>query len=106
VRSLSTILLPPRSLPCSPKAKITGVNICPIYGCADFTMPLGQVSYFSNVTCHEEMILVTINMVVNRTAILFAEHDQEAHGRNNLEMVKPSRRHYSASQAEVSLSIR
>ncbi|KIX03562.1 uncharacterized protein Z518_07115 [Rhinocladiella mackenziei CBS 650.93] len=49
-----------------PTAKITGASICPIYGCADFTIPIGQVPYFSNVTFHEEMVPVTINMVVKR----------------------------------------
>ena len=47
-------------------AEITGANICPIYGCADFTIPIGQVPYYSNVTFHEEMVPVTINMVVKR----------------------------------------
>ena len=47
-------------------AKITGANICPLFGCADFTIPIGQVPYFSNVTFHEEMVPVTINMVVKR----------------------------------------
>ncbi|KAF2740947.1 amidase family protein [Polyplosphaeria fusca] len=47
-------------------AKITGANICPIFGCADFTVPIGQVPYQSNVTFHEEMVPVTINMVVKR----------------------------------------
>lgn len=45
---------------------ITGANICPIFGCADFTIPIGQVPYRSNVTFHEEMVPVTINMVVKR----------------------------------------
>lgn len=45
---------------------MTGAGICPIYGCADFTVPIGQVPYFSNVTFHEEMVPVTINMVVKR----------------------------------------
>lgn len=49
-----------------PGAAITGAGICPIYGCADFTIPIGQVPYFSNVTFHEEMVPVTINMVVKR----------------------------------------
>ena len=49
-----------------PTAAITGAGICPIYGCADFTVPIGQVAYFSNVTFHEEMVPVTINMVVKR----------------------------------------
>ncbi|KAF1971734.1 amidase signature enzyme [Bimuria novae-zelandiae CBS 107.79] len=46
--------------------KITGANICPIFGCADFTVPIGQVPYQSNITFHEEMVPVTINMVVKR----------------------------------------
>lgn len=49
-----------------PGAAITGANICPIFGCADFTIPIGQVPYFSNVTYHTEMVPVTINMVVKR----------------------------------------
>ena len=49
-----------------PNAKITGANICPIFGCADFTVPIGQVPYFSNVTFKEEMVPVTIGLVVKR----------------------------------------
>ena len=49
-----------------PLAAVTGASICPIYGCADFTIPIGQVPYYSNVTFHEEMVPVTINMVVKR----------------------------------------
>ena len=49
-----------------PTAKITGAGICPIFGCADFTIPIGQVPYRSEVTFHEEMVPVTINMVVKR----------------------------------------
>lgn len=49
-----------------PGAVITGANICPIFGCADFTVPIGQVAYRSNITFHEEMVPVTINMVVKR----------------------------------------
>lgn len=45
---------------------ITGANICPIFGCADFTVPIGQVPYFSNVTFRMEMVPVTVNMVVRR----------------------------------------
>jgi hypothetical protein len=47
-------------------ALITGANICPIFGCADFTVPIGQVPYFSNVTYRKEMVPVTINIVVKR----------------------------------------
>jgi hypothetical protein len=45
-------------------AQIAGAGICPIYGCVDCTIPIGLVSYFSNVTQHEEMEPVTINMMV------------------------------------------
>ncbi|KAF2748920.1 amidase family protein [Sporormia fimetaria CBS 119925] len=47
-------------------AKITVANICPIYGCADFTVPIGQVPYFSNITFREEMVPVTVDLVVKR----------------------------------------
>ncbi|KAI7344804.1 hypothetical protein D0862_11811 [Hortaea werneckii] len=47
-------------------AAITGAGICPIYGCADFTVPIGQVQYQSEVTFHPEYVPVTINMVVKR----------------------------------------
>lgn len=43
-----------------------GGNICSIFGCADFTVPIGQVPYFSNVTFMEEMVPVTVNLVVKR----------------------------------------
>lgn len=49
-----------------PGAAITGANICPIFGCADFTVPIGQVGYASNVTFVEEMVPVTIGLVVKR----------------------------------------
>ena len=47
-------------------AKITGAAICPLFACADYTVPIGQTTYFSSVTFHEEVIPVTINMVVKR----------------------------------------
>ncbi|KAF9732534.1 hypothetical protein PMIN03_002961 [Paraphaeosphaeria minitans] len=47
-------------------AEITGANICPVYGCADFTVPIGQVPYRSHVAFHEEMVPLTVNMVVRR----------------------------------------
>lgn len=34
--------------------------------CADYTIPIGQVSYFSPVTAVTEYIPVTINMIVKR----------------------------------------
>ncbi|EMC94003.1 hypothetical protein BAUCODRAFT_74794 [Baudoinia panamericana UAMH 10762] len=47
-------------------AAVTGASICPLYGCADYTIPIGQVPYYSQVTYHTEMVPVTINMVVKR----------------------------------------
>ncbi|KAH7116710.1 amidase family protein [Dendryphion nanum] len=47
-------------------ARISGANICPIFGCADFTVPIGQVPYRSNITFLEEMVPVTVNLVVKR----------------------------------------
>lgn len=41
-------------------------NICPFFGCADFTVPVGEVLYFSNVTMQEEVLPVTVNLVVRR----------------------------------------
>jgi len=49
-----------------PGAKLSQATICPLYACADYTIPIGQVSYFSNVTFHTEYMPVTINMVVKR----------------------------------------
>nr|POE79833.1 amidase 1 [Quercus suber] len=49
-----------------PGATYPGASICPLYGCADFTIPLGQVPYWSQVTFAYEMVPVTINMVVKR----------------------------------------
>jgi hypothetical protein len=33
---------------------------------ADFTIPIGQVPYKSNITFHEEMVLVKINSAAKR----------------------------------------
>ena len=51
----------------TPPATLTsGVNFCSTAGCADFTVPIGQVPYFSNVTRVEEMVPVTLSLVVRR----------------------------------------
>jgi hypothetical protein len=49
-----------------PTVKVNGAGICSIFACADFTIPIGQVPYQSVITFHEEMVPVTINMVVKR----------------------------------------
>lgn len=51
----------------TPPAVLTpGVNFCSTAGCADFTVPIGQVPYFSNVTRVEEMVPVTLSLVMRR----------------------------------------
>ncbi|CAJ2512020.1 Uu.00g076450.m01.CDS01 [Anthostomella pinea] len=47
-------------------AGITGASLCPIYGCVDMTIPIGQVAYFSNVTFGREMVPVTVSVVARR----------------------------------------
>ncbi|OGM41183.1 hypothetical protein ABOM_009550 [Aspergillus bombycis] len=47
-------------------AAILGASICPIFGCADYTVPIGEVAYKSAVTLKTEMMPVTINLVVKR----------------------------------------
>lgn len=49
-----------------PDVLTSGVNFCSTAGCADFTVPIGQVPYFSNVTRVEEMVPVTLSLVVRR----------------------------------------
>ncbi|OGM46638.1 amidase family protein [Aspergillus bombycis] len=46
------------AIPCS--------MICPIFGCADFTIPLGQVPYHSPVSKVTEQFPVSINVIVRR----------------------------------------
>lgn len=41
-------------------------SICPQFGCVDFVVPIGQVSYWSNVTFHKEFLPVTVNMAMKR----------------------------------------
>ncbi|KAI0181692.1 amidase family protein [Hypoxylon sp. FL1284] len=47
-------------------AGMSGANICPIYGCVDMTIPIGQVTYKSNVTFVEEMVPVTVSVIAKR----------------------------------------
>ncbi|KAI8960594.1 amidase family protein [Daldinia sp. FL1419] len=49
-----------------PTAGINGASLCPIYGCVDMTIPIGQVSYLSNVTFVEEMMPVTVSVIAKR----------------------------------------
>lgn len=45
---------------------VHGALLCPIFGCADFTIPIGQVPYISAVSKKMEMVPVSINMVIRR----------------------------------------
>ena len=45
---------------------MAGAGICPLYGCADFTVPIGQVEYLSPVSRRREWMPVTVNLVVKR----------------------------------------
>ncbi|ETN44181.1 uncharacterized protein HMPREF1541_10731 [Cyphellophora europaea CBS 101466] len=49
-----------------PDTLTNGVSFCSFAGCADFTVPIGQVPYFSNVTLVEEMVPVTLSLVMRR----------------------------------------
>ncbi|KAI1374858.1 amidase family protein [Hypoxylon crocopeplum] len=49
-----------------PTAGISGASLCPIYGCVDMTIPIGQVPYMSNVTFVEEMVPVTVSVIAKR----------------------------------------
>ncbi|KAI1135745.1 amidase family protein [Hypoxylon sp. FL0543] len=49
-----------------PTAGINGASLCPIYGCVDMTIPIGQVPYMSNVTFVEEMVPVTVSVIAKR----------------------------------------
>ncbi|KAI1453513.1 amidase family protein [Annulohypoxylon moriforme] len=49
-----------------PTAGISGASLCPIYGCVDMTIPIGQVPYASNVTFVEEMVPVTVSVIAKR----------------------------------------
>ncbi|KAI1780791.1 amidase family protein [Hypoxylon cercidicola] len=49
-----------------PGAGISGASICPVYGCVDMTIPIGQVPYMSNITFVKEMVPVTVSVVAKR----------------------------------------
>ncbi|KAF4916367.1 Amidase 1 [Colletotrichum viniferum] len=57
---------PGAALPDATGSKEAGSILASYFGSADFTIPIGQVSYYSNVTHQEMSMPVTINMVVKR----------------------------------------
>jgi Asp-tRNA(Asn)/Glu-tRNA(Gln) amidotransferase A subunit family amidase len=48
------------------RAVVSGASICPIFGCTDMTIPIGQVPYYSNVTFHTEYMPVTVSVIAKR----------------------------------------
>jgi hypothetical protein len=50
----------------SPALTPTATDILIAYRCADYTIPIGQVPYYSPITFHTEYVPVTINMIVKR----------------------------------------
>ncbi|GIJ83123.1 hypothetical protein Asppvi_001642 [Aspergillus pseudoviridinutans] len=47
-------------------ADVSCSGICTLFGCVDFTIPLGQVDYYSPVTMIREQWPVTINIIARR----------------------------------------
>ena len=41
-------------------------RISPFWGGPDFVLPLGEASYFSNITLHEEVLPVTVDILAAR----------------------------------------
>jgi Asp-tRNA(Asn)/Glu-tRNA(Gln) amidotransferase A subunit family amidase len=48
------------------RAAVSGASICPIFGCVDMTIPIGQVTYQSNITYHIEYMPVTVSVIAKR----------------------------------------
>ncbi|KAK1658884.1 amidase signature domain-containing protein [Colletotrichum godetiae] len=57
---------PGAALPQGTGTRGAGSALASYFGSADFTIPIGQVPYYSNITYREEMMPVTINMVARR----------------------------------------
>ncbi|KAJ3959625.1 hypothetical protein N0V92_003780 [Colletotrichum tropicale] len=57
---------PGATLPVNPTTAQAASTSASYFGDADFTVPIGQVSYFSNVTFQEEIMPVTVNLVAKR----------------------------------------
>ncbi|KAK1622690.1 amidase signature domain-containing protein [Colletotrichum phormii] len=57
---------PGAALPQGSGTRGAGSALASYFGSADFTIPIGQVPYYSNITYREEVMPVTINMVARR----------------------------------------
>ncbi|KPM41819.1 hypothetical protein AK830_g4713 [Neonectria ditissima] len=57
---------PGAAVPVDPRGPRAGSTTASYFGDVDYTVPIGQVSYFSNVTFQNEMMPVTVNLVAKR----------------------------------------
>ncbi|KAK1637807.1 amidase [Colletotrichum phormii] len=57
---------PGSTTPVNPTTPQAGSTVASYFGDADYTIPIGQVSYFSNVTFQDEIMPVTVNLVAKR----------------------------------------
>jgi hypothetical protein len=65
------------------KGILGGLFVAPMSGVTDIVMPIGEVAYFSNVTMHEEVLPITVNIMASRHCdlmLLDLVHDLEATG--------------------------
>ncbi|KAL2882192.1 hypothetical protein SGCOL_002460 [Colletotrichum sp. CLE4] len=57
---------PGSTTPVNPTTPQAGSTVASYFGDADYTIPIGQVSYFSNVTFQDEIMPITVNLVAKR----------------------------------------
>ena len=63
----STALADPRTGCSGPPTPVSGgIRISEYGGCPDYTLPIGQATYHSGITDHQEVLPVTIQMMVAR----------------------------------------
>ncbi|KZL82153.1 amidase family protein [Colletotrichum incanum] len=73
--------MPGAALPADPTGPGAASIVSSYFGDVDYTVPLGQVSYFSNVTYQVEIMPVTLNLVAKRGCdfVLFNMVNELAH---------------------------
>ncbi|EFQ25674.1 amidase [Colletotrichum graminicola] len=73
--------MPGAALPAEPTGPGAASMVSSYFGDVDYTIPLGQVSYFSNITYQAETMPVTVNIVAKRGCdfVLFNMVNELAH---------------------------
>ncbi|KAK2024658.1 amidase [Colletotrichum zoysiae] len=73
--------MPGAALPADPTGPRAASMVASYFGDVDYTVPLGQVSYFSNITYRVETMPVTVNIVAKRGCdfVLFNMINELAH---------------------------